>query len=204
MGDIAAVVYVLLLHIACVIVLLLYAYYCWMLHTSCCCCCMGVTAACCMGVTAACCMHVTTCCMLHAFTNDTAGVTRLIHLASVLPLCIFSYDKNFLVAIQKSPHILPHTPSIAPHAVTLSRILQFTVHYSIGTGCFQVKCITFLALVYSWYCYMRDIFGFYHAFVVRLWLNFAGCYLKIFTHANYTIQYLSSSTLHIQLKCKNF
>ena len=66
-----------------------------------------------------------------------------------------------------------------------------------------VKCITFKTLVYSWYYCMRDIFGFYHAFVVRLWLNFACCYLKIFTHANYTIQCLSASTLHIQLKYKN-
>jgi len=41
---------------------------------------------------------------------------------------------------------------------------------------------------------MRDIFDFYPAFVMRLWLNFAGCYLKI-THANYTIQYLSASSL---------
>jgi len=146
---------VLLLHVACVILLLLHGCYC--------CCCMGVTAACCMCNIAAVAwvlllhvacvilllLHGCYCCMLHAcyyllhaaciycYMHDTAAVTCLIHLASLLPLGIFSYDKKFLIAIQKSPQ-MPHTPSIAPHTVTLLHILQFTVHYGIKSLSAQV------------------------------------------------------------------
>ena len=154
---------VLLLHVACVILPLLHGWYCCccICVTAAYCMCDCIAAVCILLLDVAyklllllhgcyCCMlHGCYCCMLHAcyyllhaaciycYMHDTAAVTCLIHLASLLPLGIFSYDKKFLIAIQKSPQ-MPHTPSIAPHTVTLLHILQFTVHYGIKSLSAQV------------------------------------------------------------------